>query len=400
MNNLIIIAVIVFFLFGCKEKKKSASEDHDYYYTCSMHPQIMAEKPGKCPICHMDLIKVSKVKSPASNEMQLSNEQIQLANIRVDTIKSSTIGNETVLPATINFNERLITTVSARLTGRIEKLNFRNIGDYVSKGAAVYDLYSEELNSAKQEFVLLIQKRKSLGNNLINFDQLIESARTKLILWGMTRVQVYELERTNKTSFTTRFYSTANGYITSINVLQGDYVNGGQSIMRLANTSSLWAEAQVYTSQATQINYSGKVIVELPEIGKEVEGKIEFLNPEVNPQSRINLLRVSIPNNGNLIKPGMSGFIKMNNNNKTAITLPIDAVIRSQNMSMVWVKTGDNRFSYRVVSTGIESGDRIEIINGLKQGDVVVVSGAYLLDSEFRLRNGGNTMGGHDMNNM
>jgi Cu(I)/Ag(I) efflux system membrane fusion protein len=203
---------------------------------------------------------------------------------------------------------------------------------------------------------------------------------------------VAEIERTHKTSFVTPFFSNTSGYITSINIVQGDYVNGGQTIMRLANTSSLWAEAQVYTSQTSQVSRSGNVLVELPEIGKEVKGTIEFVNPEVNPQSRINLLRVNIPNVNNQVKPGMSAFIKMNSSNKAAITLPIDAVIRSNDMAMVWVKTGDNKFTYRMVTTGIESGDRIEIVSGLKEVDLVVVTGAYLLNSEFQLRNGGNSV--------
>lgn len=131
----------------------------------------------------MDLIVVDRKKTNAKDEIELSDEQIKLGNIVADTIKAGTDGSQSVFNATINFNERNIHTISARLPGRIEKLYFRNIGDFVTNGSPVYNLYSEELNSAQQEYVLLLQQRKSLGNSVINFSQLVESARSKLLLW-------------------------------------------------------------------------------------------------------------------------------------------------------------------------------------------------------------------------
>jgi Cu(I)/Ag(I) efflux system membrane fusion protein len=348
----------------------------------------------------MELISVNRKKMNASDEIELSEEQIKLGNIQTDTIKSGLGGSQSVFTGTINFNERNINTISARIPGRIEKLYFRNIGDYVSKGAAVYSLYSEELNNAQQQYVLLLQQRKELGNSVINFNQLLESARTKLLLWGMSQGEVREIERTHNTRLAITFYSNASGFITSLDVLEGDYAMGGQSLMKLANVSTVWAEAQVYTSQLSQLDKSGQVIVQIPELGKEINGKIEFVNPEINPQSRINLLRVSIPNSGNQLKPGMAAYIILKGTQSNSITIPSDAIIKTQDMSMIWLSTGTNKFKSQMVTIGIENDGRTEITTGLKQGDVVVISGAYLVNSEYMLRNGSNSMPGMDMSKM
>lgn len=389
------IAFVVFILLvaiGCKGKNKTAEGTAGTTYTCSMHPQVRSDKPGKCPICGMDLISVAQNNTAASNEVELSDEQIKLANISLDTLSTGALANETVLTGTITFNEKAIEVVPARVMGRIERLYYKNIGDYVPKGAKAFELYSEELNSAKQEYVLALQKRKSLGNAVIDFDRLIEAARNKLLLWGVSEGQIRAMERTGKAPFATTFYTTAGGYITSLDAVEGAYVMAGETIFRLANTSTVWAEAQVYTSQMAQINRNGNVTVRLPDLAnKEVTGNVEFVNPEIDPGTRINLLRVAIPNPGNSLKPGMAAYVVLKGEQSNAITLPINAVIRSENMATVWLKSGPNKFRYQMVTTGAESGNRLQITSGLKTGDTVVVSGAYLLNSEFLLRNGGSS---------
>jgi len=127
----IIAIVISLFLFACNNKKKIALTNPDVFYTCSMHPQIMQNRPGNCPICGMKLIEVEKKKGTDADAIMLSDQQIQLGNIQVDTISKVALGNETILTATLNINETITTTVSARIGGRIEKLYFKNEGDYV-----------------------------------------------------------------------------------------------------------------------------------------------------------------------------------------------------------------------------------------------------------------------------
>ena len=400
MKYVIAIAISLL-LFACKGKKKVVTQTPDVFYTCSMHPQVMQDQPGKCPICGMELIAVKKTKGQNENSIMLSDQQIQLGNIQVDTMGKATIGDETVLTATLNIDETKSTTVSARISGRIERLYFKNQGDYIPKGARLYDLYSEELNNAKQEYILALEKQTTLDNAIIDFKQLVQSAKNKLLLWGMSEAQINELAKTKKTSTLTSFYSPAGGYITTLESHEGDYVTEGGTIVRLANFASLWAEAQVYTSQLSEIDRNGKATVQLPDLGgKVIEGSIQFVNPEINPDTRINLVRISIPNPGNQLKPGMQAYVVLKNHQRNSLTLPTDAVIRGEGMNMVWIQVDKNTFQNVMVETGLESDDRIEIQSGLKEGDVVVINGAYLINSEYIFKKGANPMGKTDMGNM
>lgn len=394
-----ISAVTLFLLFFCNDNKKPISKKTDgIYYTCSMDPQVVEASPGKCPICHMELTAVKKsAQQKNDNELELSPEQIQLGNIQVDTIRTGTMGTRSVLAGTLNFDQTKINAVNARVAGRIEKLYFKNIGDYVPKGAKLYALYSEELNNAKQEYLLAVQKRKALGNTVIDFDQVIESAKNKLLLWGMPEEQISNLSRENNDNVTS-FYTTQAGYITTLSVQEGEYVAEGGSIVQLADLSTLWAEAQVYTSQLSQMDQSARVTVKIPDVaGMEMKGKIEFVNPEINPDSRINLVRIKIANRGHQLKPGMSAYVILNSLQQKTLSLPVNAVLRDGKMAMIWVQISQNKFISRMVETGSEGNGILEIKSGLKEGDAVVVNGAYLLQSEYIFRKGASPMAGMDM---
>lgn len=393
----IFIAVLLL-LASCKGKENKTAINSDIYYTCSMHPQVMQDKPGDCPICHMKLLETKKSATQKMDKIQLSEEQIQLGNIQVDTIRNGAIADKQVLIATLNFNQQKMVAVSARVPGRIERLYFKNIGDYVRKGDKLFDIYSEALNNAKQEYLLALDKQKVLDNSLIDFKQLIESAKNKLLLWGLNENQIAVLETKHESAAFTTYYSNENGYITSIDIKEGDYITEGGAVVKLADLSTLWAEAQVYTSQLAAIDKEGTVAVQIPDLNNMVlNGNIEFVNPEINPDTRINLIRITVPNKDNQLKPGMPAYIYLNSTKRKALSLPTDAVIRNQNNSSIWVKTGINTFKSKMVETGSETDNSIEIISGLSEGEAVVISGAYLLNSEYIFQRGADPMAGMDM---
>jgi len=398
MRYVILIGTFFLFFASCNNKKE-IPKDPDTYYTCSMDPQVVEYKPGKCPVCRMELTPARKKTAENKDEIELSEQQIQLGNIQTDTILNGTIGDQLVLPATLNFDQMKSTSISSRVMGRIEKLYFKDLGDYVKKGVPLFELYSEELNNTKQEYLLLLAKKKVFANETaIDFEQLSQSAKNKLMLWGMTGGQIEDLARLGKATPTTIFYSNESGYITALDIREGDYVMEGGPIVKLADLSILWAEAQVYTSQLAAIDRNSIATVQLPDFdNREIKGKIAFVNPEINPDTRINLIRVSIPNRGNLLKPGMPAYLLLKSPQRKTLTLPIDAVIRDGKGATIWIQTANKTFKSVMVETGLESDDRIEIISGISAGDVVVISGAYLLNSEYIFKNGANPMSGMKM---
>jgi len=398
MRSVSILIFSLFILVSCKQKKKPPVTS-DIYYTCSMHPQVVQNKPGNCPICGMQLIQANRSTSEKPDEIKLSKEQIELGNIHTDTIKSGAIGDQLVLTATLNFDQMKMRSVSSRVMGRVERLYYKNPGDYVKNGSPLYDLYSEELNNAKQEYLLALDKKKTFtSESVIDFDQLIQSAKNKLLLWGVTEAQISELSQNKKATAITTFYSTSGGYITQLDIREGDYVMEGGTIVKLADLSTLWAEAQVYTSQLADIKTNSIATVRLPDFdNREIKGTIDFVNPEINPDTRINLIRVSIPNSGNQLKPGMPAYVLLKSPQHNSLTLPIDAVLRDGKGATVWIQTSANTFKNVMVETGLESGNRIEIKSGLNTGDVVVFSGAYLLQSEYIFKKGSNPMEGMKM---
>ena len=399
MRYLLIFSLFV--IVSCKTKQE-IPVNSDSYYTCSMDPQVVEYKPGKCPICHMELTPVKKSTNEKQDEIELSEQQLQLGNIHFDTIRNGSIGDELVLTATLNFDQLKAASVSSRVMGRIEKLYYKNMGDYVKKGSPIMELYSEELNNAKQEYVLAVERKKEFaGETLIDFDQLLQSAKNKLLLWGITEKQIVTLEKDKKVLPVTTIFSNAAGYITELPVSEGDYVAEGGTIFKLADLSVLWAEAQVYSSQLADVNKGSVAVVQFPGFNnKEVSGRIEFVNPEISPDTRINLLRVEVPNSGMQLKPGMPAYVVLKSPVHNTLSLPVDAVIRDGSTATVWIKTGMHSYKPLMVETGLEAGDRIEIKSGLHEGDVVVTSGAYLVNSEFIFRRGSNPMAGHDMSNM
>lgn len=404
--HFILIAYVLALLLSCNEKKsmekkqEAAMADMDMKKenTDTMNAHNNHSGMGNMNMDDSMAAMPGMDETPRGPVTILTDKQMQLGDIRVDTVKEQILKDNIVLTATLNVNQNKVTSISSRVSGRIERLYYKNIGDYVPQGAKLYDLYSEELNNARQEYLLAIQRKNNLPGSIIDINQLIESAKNKLLLWGMSDAQIQELEKDKNASPLTSFYSKEGGNITMLDIKEGDYVMEGGTVVRLADLSTLWAEAQVYSSQLSRISRKAIARVQVPDMpGMEIDGEIEFVNPELNPDTRINLIRVTIANRQGKLKPGMPAYLFLSNNGYAGINLSTDAVLRDKGGASVWVQTGKNTFENRMVKTGLENNGRIEIISGLRYGDVVVVTGVFWLNSEYRFKKGTNPMSGMNM---
>lgn len=386
------LSILIVLLSACKQKTTPAVTANKSYYTCSMHPQIHENHPGNCPICHMTLIKVeltSGNNQDTKNKIALTASQIKLAGIETDTVRLESVGSEKILTGTVTIDQNQSDQLSARLAGRIQRLYIRTQGENLVAGQPVYDIYSEDLLEAEKEYLLALQQQQELSNPDVDYHKLISAAENKLLLWGLSQTQIKKLAASGKVSSSVTVLSKTSGTVTEIDVHEGDYITEGMNIIKIDNLNSLWVEAQLYADETSLYHEGDHVNISFPDLGgKLIAGKVTFINPELSTASKVNLIRISIPNVQKMIRPGMLAYISAISNRQKTLAIPVSALITNGKGSMVWIRNTDGSFSMRQVSLGTGNQIYAPVLSGLSEGDLVVTSGAYLLNSEYIFKNG------------
>ena len=377
-------------LQACIQKKDHVNHEQ---YTCPMHPQVVQDLPGTCPICGMDLVKMS-ASTAADGSIMLNESQIKLANITTTLTRLENMGENFILTGKLIVNEEQTEIVSSRVQGRIEKLFFKEVGQRVNKGQALYEIYSESLLTIQQEYLLSLRQFEELKS--LRYESFVTSSEKKLILFGMTKEQIRLLAQQNKTNSRITFLAPAGGIIARFDVTEGQYVSEGSVLYRIEKLDQIWVEAELYPRESTLVKTGDVVKVQVNGFeNSPVDGKITFLSPEYQQGSQIITLRAVINNQKKEFLPGMQANIILVHSEKKTIALPVDAVIRDAKGSHVWILEKDGSFKSRMVKTGLENFEKIEIIEGLEEKENVVITGAYLLYSELVLKKGGDPMAGH-----
>lgn len=329
--------------------------------------------------------------------VMLDDHQQLVANVTTDTVRNGVIAETITLLGTTAVNENSSAVISARVKGRIDVLYAKTPGQAITKGTPLYRIYSEELLADEKEYLIALQAAKEAVLQKDLTTKLADASRRKLQLWGLKTSQVEALERNGAPSPLVTYYSDYSGVLNQLLVYEGQYVDIGTPMFGMANFSQVWVEAQLYANEVAYLNKSQSVEVEFPFLpSRLLKATLAFQNPVLDANSKINTVRFQLSNPGMQIKPGEMAYIHFNKAAKQAVVVPRSAVVY-ETMPAVWVKISDSAFEKKMVRLGIQNKREVEVLEGLKPGEIVAATGGYLINSEYILQKGAGAMGGMKM---
>ncbi len=409
MNRYILLSLVLLsFIYGCKNR--DTREDHSVHtaepaadiYTCPMHPEIIKDKPGTCPICGMDLVK-KETGGLASNDIDLETlirptNEFVISTIPVTTIQKREEEIEIEALGNITYDTRQAGSISSRVAGRIEKLYVRFRYQKISKGQHILDIYSPELVTAQQNLLFLI--KNDPGN--ISF---IESAKERLLLLGMSSAQLQQVIRLNKPSLSIAVYSNYSGHIheavsapgmnqvpgemkdislltDELSLKEGMYIQKGQSVFTVFNPDRAWAILNIYGDNQGMVK-KGNTVRIVPETAqdKDFRGTIDFIEPYYQEQRKTLTARVYFNNESLKIPIGSQVTATIFGNAREAFWLPKESVLSLGLDKIVFLKT-QGGFKAQKLNTGIIYKNYIQVTSGISETDSVAVNANYLMDSE------------------
>ncbi|MCK3683776.1 efflux RND transporter periplasmic adaptor subunit [Maribellus sp. YY47] len=382
-------------IFGGSEAKTTDEHQHEHaheeaagetIWTCSMHPQIRQNEPGDCPLCGMDLIPLEDEQHGETDPsaISMSATAMQLANIQTAVVGSAEPVKIIRLDGKVQEDERLVFSQSSHIPGRIEELMVNFTGDYVKKGQVIASVYSPDLVTAQEE-LLEAQKIKATQA------QLFEAAKEKLRNWKLSNEQIEQILASGKAQETFDVRADVSGYVTKKMVNTGDYIRKGQAIYEIADLSKVWILFDVYESEMSWVKKGDKVsftVESLP--GETFDGTIDYLDPVINPKTRVAKARIVKSNPGLKLKPEMfvSGKVEAKLPQTDAVVIPKTAVMWTGKRSLVYVKSTNDQgvyFKMREVELGPALGESYVVENGLQKGEEIAVHGTFSIDAAAQL---------------
>jgi len=379
--------------------------DKNERWTCSMHPQILSEAPGDCPICGMDLIPAeTRAEGLLADQFKLTANAMALANIQTSIVGSGKAeDNEIQLSGKIAENEATNVVQVSYFSGRIETLAIGFIGEEVFKGQLLATMYSPELYAAQQELITALSLKDTQP-------ALYKAVRTKLKLWKLSESQINKIEMSGKIQEIFPVYATVSGTVSEKLVAEGAAIKKGQPLFKIANLETVWASFDVYENQINRFKKGQEITITTNAAPNNLyKSKVAFIDPILNTSTRTVTLRAILPNKEGMFKPGMfvEGEIKTINSKATeVIAIPSSAVLWTGKRSVVYLKATINEsvFEIREITLGNKNGSTYEVLSGLKNGDEIVTNGTFTIDAAAQLqgkksmmnKKGGKTMTGHE----
>lgn len=472
MFSLLILLAFVFTACGGGETAKETPAGEKQLYTCGMHPQVIQDEPGNCPICGMKLtpMKAADVNESPEAEHQHSEAERQAAStgmdmdkmdkpgesartgkkgkkkilywrapmdptyisdkpgkspmgmdlipvyegeevasgntVRIDPVTVQDMGVRTALVQRrpfyrvirtvghVDYNEETLYNVNTKFPGWIEKLYVDRTGEFVKKGQPLFRIYSPELVSTQKEYLLAFQNYQKLKNSRyadvnLGANGLLEATRQRLKLWDISDAEIEEIERTGATRKDLTIYSPVTGYVIHKNAVEGSYTMAGQDLFKIADLSTVWVYAHIFEYELPWIKVGQKVVMDLPYMpGQRFEGRVDYIYPYLNAKTRDVKLRLVFRNPTLELKPQMYANIVIESNpGDNVLVIPSEAIIRTGKRNLVFLDLGGGKFRPQDVVVGPEGEDSmVRVIAGLREGQRIVTSAQFLIDSESRLQ--------------
>ena len=348
-------------------------------YTCGMHPWIIQDHPGNCPICSMKLEPVHPTAGGDATAIAVDPATTQLMNLQTTEIARGPLRRNIRTVGTIDFNETTLVDVTTKFKGWIEKLDADATGQLVHRGEPLLEMYSPELYSAEAEFLATRDFTNAAS----------AAAREKLKFLDVADAQIAALEKSRTAQKVMPVLAPADGFVIEKNVVAGQMADAGMKLYRLADLGIVWVLAQVYAQDLPLVQLGQEAVVKVASLpDREFRGRVTFVYPTVDEKTRTARVRLEFENPGYFLKPGMFVSAQIRSELDDAVVLvPDSAVLRSGEKNTVFVALAGGKFAARAVALGVESENGlIQVISGLNAGERVVTSGQFLLDSESQLR--------------
>lgn len=395
-----VVVVAITLISGCESETPSPSEtlatvlddsatEHaakhlDPKYVCPMHPQIVRDEPGNCPICGMDLVKktfdAGQDKRPA---ISISGEIVQSMGVRTTKVERGDLWKYIRTVGRVEYDETRLAHVHPRANGWMERLQVRAEGDEVRRGQVLGHLYAPDILSAQVDFLIALRQygeRAASGK--------VDKARNLLRVLDVPDYVIQQIERTGETRNTIPVTATIDGIVTRLGIRDGMYVTPSSELVTIADLSRVWVIVDVFENQLDWLKPGLKAEIRIPARPGELwEGELDYIYPELDPRTRTLKVRLRFANPDELLRPNMFAEVLIYGGPKhDVLSIPRDALIVTGERETVVTALGDGRFQPVDVVTGIKRSGRVEILSGLEEDDEIVISGQFLIDSESSLQ--------------